>query len=58
LHSMMSLQGISKICSSLYSDMSDMVFGSQVVQGIQLLSMNKPKDSNGYYNCSHQVTFG
>jgi len=55
---MMSLQGISKICSSLYSDMSDMVFGSQVVQGIQLLSMNKPKDSNGYYYCSHQVTFG
>lgn len=50
-------KGISKICSSLYSDMSDMVFGSQVVQGVQLLSMNKPKDSNGYYYCSHQVTF-
>ncbi|GFG35172.1 hypothetical protein Cfor_12748 [Coptotermes formosanus] len=50
-------KGISKISSSLYSDMSDIVFGSQAVRGVQLLSMNKPKDGNGYYYCSHQVTF-
>jgi hypothetical protein len=52
------LQGISNISSSFYLDMSDTVFGSQVVRGIQLLSMNKPKDGNGYYYCSHQVAFG
>ncbi|XP_021928418.1 A-kinase anchor protein 7-like isoform X2 [Zootermopsis nevadensis] len=50
-------KGIPKISSSLYLDMTDTVFGSQVVQGIQLLSMNKPKDGNGYYYCSHQVAF-
>jgi hypothetical protein len=38
--------------------MSDTVFGTQVVHGLQLLSMNKPKDGNGYYYCSHEVSFG
>ncbi|XP_069678270.1 A-kinase anchor protein 7-like isoform X2 [Periplaneta americana] len=50
-------KGISKISSNLYSDISNTVFGTQTVKGIQLLSMNKPKDENGYYFCSHQVTF-
>ncbi|PNF19163.1 hypothetical protein B7P43_G09786 [Cryptotermes secundus] len=50
-------KGMSKISSTLYSDMSDTVFGCQIVRGIQLLSMNKPKDGNGYYYCSHQLAF-
>lgn len=50
-------KGITKISTNLYSDFSNTVFGTQTVKGIQLLSMNKPKDENGYYYCSHQVAF-
>ncbi|XP_063218122.1 A-kinase anchor protein 7-like [Bacillus rossius redtenbacheri] len=50
-------KGILKITPSLYSDDRSMHFGQQVVRSVQLLSMNKPKDANGYYYCSHQEIF-
>nr|CAD7444256.1 unnamed protein product [Timema bartmani] len=49
--------GLTKIPESLYSDMANHSFGVQTVRGVQLLSMNKPKDISGYYYCSHQENF-
>ncbi|PSN47404.1 hypothetical protein C0J52_11161 [Blattella germanica] len=50
-------KGAAKISSNVYSNMINTVFGAQIVQSVQLLSMNKPKDEKGYYYCSHQVKF-
>ncbi|XP_014662570.1 PREDICTED: uncharacterized protein LOC106805482 [Priapulus caudatus] len=45
----------SKVDPSYYKEYEEMAFGNQQVESLQLLSMNKPKDTNGYYYCSKEV---
>lgn len=49
--------GLKKIREEWYSDFVDVHFGSQRMNSLQLLSMNKPKDERGYYYSSHECTF-
>lgn len=47
-----------RIEAEWYSEFAEESFGSQRVNGVQLLSMNKPKDERGYYYNSLQLDFG
>lgn len=40
----------------MYSEFETMEFGSDIVTGIQLCSMMKPKDLAGYYFVEHEVS--
>jgi len=46
---------VRKISPSLYRSMKDLSFGHEIARNIQLLSMMKPKQSNGYYTCEGHV---
>ncbi|XP_037782830.1 A-kinase anchor protein 7-like [Penaeus monodon] len=41
-----------------YQPHQDAHFGCQYVFGLQLLSMNKPKDKERYYHCEKEMSFG
>jgi len=43
--------GLNSIPKETFKDIKDMEFGCQEVAEIQFLSMNKDKDSSGYYHC-------
>ncbi|XP_067678130.1 uncharacterized protein [Haliotis asinina] len=47
-----------KIDPSMYSKFKDMVFGTEMVQRLQLCAMLKPKDTSGYYHVAHEVYLG
>lgn len=47
-----------RIEAEWYGEFAEESFGSQRVNGVQLLSMNKPKDEHGYYYNSLQLDFG
>lgn len=40
-----------------YASHVEQEFGEQVVEGLELLSMNKPPDSKGYYHCFKKCSF-
>ena len=42
---------LKEIPRECFTDMEDLEFGSQEIEEIQFLSMNKEKDSSGYYYC-------
>ncbi|CAN8005008.1 unnamed protein product [Ixodes pacificus] len=48
---------VKRIEAEWYSEFVEESFGSQRVNGVQLLSMNKPKDKRGYYYNSLQLDF-
>ena len=45
------------IPESLYKEISTFEFGEQTVEGLELLSMTKPKDDDGYYHCFLSCSF-
>ncbi|KAI8501452.1 positive regulation of delayed rectifier potassium channel [Branchiostoma belcheri] len=51
-------KGIKKIDPKLYEEFQDERFGDQVVEGLQLCSMLKKKEADGYYHTEEQVMFG
>ncbi|XP_038057749.1 uncharacterized protein LOC119729235 isoform X2 [Patiria miniata] len=51
-------KGVRRIKSELYKAHSSQVFGTQVVEGLQLCSINKPKTPDGYYCKAAEVFFG
>eukprot|EP00058_Branchiostoma_floridae_P009159 XP_002594647.1 hypothetical protein BRAFLDRAFT_131751 [Branchiostoma floridae] len=51
-------KGIKKIDPKLYEEFNDQRFGEQVVEGLQLCSMLKKKETDGYYHTEEQVMFG
>lgn len=46
-----------KFDPSSYQQHQDTHFGCQYVFGLQLLSMNKPKDKERYYHCEKEISF-
>lgn len=51
-------RGVNIIDPSLYRRCKDVYFGSQIIEGLQLLSMLEHKDRNGYYFCEKEILFG
>ncbi|EFX73206.1 hypothetical protein DAPPUDRAFT_325475 [Daphnia pulex] len=51
-------KGIKAVASHLYEKHVDCVFGRQVVESVQLLSMTDPKDEKGYYALKGEFHFG
>ncbi|XP_019638929.1 PREDICTED: A-kinase anchor protein 7-like isoform X2 [Branchiostoma belcheri] len=51
-------KGIKKIDPKLYEEFQEERFGDQVVEGLQLCSMLKKKEADGYYHTEEQVMFG
>ncbi|XP_033645025.1 uncharacterized protein LOC117304596 isoform X2 [Asterias rubens] len=51
-------KGVRRIKSELYKAHSNQVFGEQVLEGLQLCSINKPKTVEGYYCKAAEVLFG
>ena len=51
-------KGVRRIKSELYKVHSNQVFGEQVLEGLQLCSINKPKTVEGYYCKAAEVLFG
>ncbi|XP_078613593.1 uncharacterized protein LOC144883158 isoform X2 [Branchiostoma floridae x Branchiostoma japonicum] len=51
-------KGIKKIDPKLYEEFNDQRFGEQVVEGLQLCSMLKKKEADGYYHTEEEVMFG
>ncbi|XP_035666484.1 uncharacterized protein LOC118409519 isoform X2 [Branchiostoma floridae] len=52
------LRSIKKIDPKLYEEFNDQRFGEQIVEGLQLCSMLKKKEADGYYHTEEQVMFG
>ena len=48
---------LSGIDHSTYSDLVDTKFGSQPIEGLELLSMTSPPDEEGYYYCFERHSF-
>lgn len=46
-----------KIPKESYSDFFNYSFGTETVKNIELLSMTKPKQDNGYYFCFAESQF-
>ena len=46
-----------KVHPSLTSDFKNMRFGGELVQGVQLCSMNRPKSRENYYKIISEVRF-
>ena len=42
---------------STYAHLLGTEFGSQPIEGLELLSMTKPYDAEGYYYCFHRSSF-
>ena len=51
--SRMKYKTVRKIDPNLHQDLKDFEFGIQSVKEIQVLSMTKPIQPNGYYHCEH-----
>nr|XP_033795066.1 A-kinase anchoring protein 7 isoform X2 [Geotrypetes seraphini] len=51
-------QGLKKIDPSLYEDFKNHYFGDETVTNLDLCSMLKKKQPNGYYHCECTVTVG
>ncbi|XP_022091176.1 uncharacterized protein LOC110979566 isoform X1 [Acanthaster planci] len=51
-------KGVRRIKSELYKPHNTQMFGMQVVHGLQLCSINKPKSADGYYYKAAEVLFG
>ncbi|XP_072014508.1 uncharacterized protein [Amphiura filiformis] len=51
-------KGVRRIKSELYKVHSNELFGGQVMDGLQLCSINKPKSSEGYYYKAEEIFFG
>lgn len=49
--------GVRRIEPSHYEEKMSTHFGEQVVRGIQLCSMDKPKSDSGYYHVEHEIKF-
>ncbi|KAM5285274.1 A-kinase anchoring protein 7 isoform 3-T3 [Hipposideros larvatus] len=50
--------GVKKIDPKLYENFISHRFGEEVVQRIDLCSMQKKKQSNGYYHCESSIVIG
>ena len=48
---------LSGIDRSTYANLVDSEFGSQAIDGLELLSMTKPSDEEGYYHCFERHSF-
>jgi hypothetical protein len=46
-----------KIPMDAYAKFMDKEFGEQVLEGLELLSMSKPVDEEGYYYCFSKNSF-
>ena len=51
-------KGVRRIKSELYKAYSNGLFGEQIMDGLQLCSINKPKSPEGYYYKAEEVLFG
>ncbi|XP_067881157.1 A-kinase anchor protein 7-like isoform X2 [Heterodontus francisci] len=51
-------QGIKKFSPEVYKNFEDHYFGDEIVTCLQLCSMLKKKQPNGYYHCETSVTVG
>ncbi|NWR72026.1 AKA7G protein, partial [Centropus unirufus] len=49
---------VKKIDSSLYEDFKDHYFGNEILHRLDLCSMLKKKQPNGYYHCESSIVFG
>ncbi|XP_052776513.1 uncharacterized protein LOC128214209 [Mya arenaria] len=49
---------LKKIDTSLYTEWLETDFGREEVTTLQLCSMTKPKDKQGYYHVEHAINFG
>lgn len=47
-----------KIDSSLYEDFKSHYFGDEILHRLDLCSMLKKKQPNGYYYCESSIVFG
>ena len=45
------------IPSDSFTALKDEHFGEQIVEGLELLSMNEPEDEDGYYYCFEKLPF-
>ena len=52
-----SKEGVKGIALEAYSDLLSMDFGSQEIQGLELLSMSLPETDDGYYHSFHRCVF-
>nr|XP_033795070.1 A-kinase anchoring protein 7 isoform X5 [Geotrypetes seraphini] len=52
------MKGLKKIDPSLYEDFKNHYFGDETVTNLDLCSMLKKKQPNGYYHCECTVTVG
>ncbi|XP_019519057.1 PREDICTED: A-kinase anchor protein 7 isoform X12 [Hipposideros armiger] len=52
------VKGVKKIDPKLYENFISHRFGEEVVQRIDLCSMQKKKQSNGYYHCESSIVIG
>ena len=50
-------RGLHRIEEKAYSDFSRKEFGTELISGLELLSMVRPKDSEGYYHCFSKTNF-
>ncbi|XP_077991853.1 uncharacterized protein LOC144446045 isoform X2 [Glandiceps talaboti] len=50
-------KGVRRIKSEYYRQFNADYFGSQVVKGLQLCSINKPKTDDGYYYFAEEIAF-
>ncbi|NWT44003.1 AKA7G protein, partial [Chroicocephalus maculipennis] len=51
-------QAVKKIDSSLYEDFKSHYFGDEILHRLDLCSMLKKKQPNGYYYCESSIVFG
>ena len=49
-------QGQDRIKRFTYADLVDTKFGSQTIEGLELLEMSTT-DDDGYYRCHHRLSF-
>ncbi|OPJ73060.1 hypothetical protein AV530_005482 [Patagioenas fasciata monilis] len=49
---------VKKIDSSLYEDFKSHYFGDEILHRLDLCSMLKKKQPNGYYYCESSIVFG
>jgi len=49
---------VKKIDSSLYEDFKSRYFGDEILHRLDLCSMLKKKQPNGYYYCESSIVFG
>ena len=52
-----SRKGVKQIDKETYSEFVDAEFGSDVVRGLELLSMSEPVGEDGYYHCFQKYKY-